>query len=200
MKTYADLDLKKIRDDCGLDFARHTYSQGQCSCCYGPQDMGEEWWVKGKKPQKIVAKRDAAGKSVSYTWDRDIDKYTYILFKNADNGSGRIKSLKEPVKNHTFVEHRVSSNEQLEKVCQMLQEQLGAMYYVEMPEDQNFCIDIYYGTIFTVSEVLEMVRLRDHDLRKGSWFYFDDVKGRMEPVTFDASLRKAKCSQVIHFI
>lgn len=34
MKTYADFDLIKIRDDCRLDFARHTYGPRQCSCCY----------------------------------------------------------------------------------------------------------------------------------------------------------------------
>lgn len=27
MKTYADLNLKKLRDECGLDFAHYTYQR-----------------------------------------------------------------------------------------------------------------------------------------------------------------------------
>ena len=58
MKTYADLDLFAIRDECGLYFARHTYSRNQCSCCYGPLDMPAKYWAKGKKPRLIAAAPD----------------------------------------------------------------------------------------------------------------------------------------------
>lgn len=200
MKTYADLNLKKIRDDCGLDFARHTYGRGQCSCCYGPQDMGKKWWVKGEKPKKIVAKRDETGKPLSYVWDRKMNEFTYILFDNAENGSGRIKSLKEPIKNHTYVSYKVKSQEQLEKICEMLQEQLGTRYLVEVPQEGHTCICIFYGNIYTVDEMLTKIKNRDYHLRKGKWYYFDDIKGRMDHVIFDASIRKTKYNYVIQFI
>lgn len=138
MKTYAELDLLKIRDECGLDFARHTYSKGQCSCCYGPRDMAAHWWVKGKKPKKIKIGEGA------YEWGGDTRNFTYILFKNADNGSGRIKNLSEPVKDYTCVEYRFKDEEQKNKVCQMLQDQLGDEYNVIVPKDESCCIIIRY--------------------------------------------------------
>ena len=98
IKIYADLDLKRIRDDCGLDFARHTYSKGQCSCCYTPLDMPTKYWAKGKKPKKINVTRDQKGDINSYQWDRDTNEIPFILFKNANNGCGVINSLEEPIK------------------------------------------------------------------------------------------------------
>ena len=140
MKTYADLDLIKIRDECGLDFARHTYSKGQCTCCYGPTDMAAHWWAKGKKPKKIPI--DTSGRF--YKWDRDISNMTYILFKNAYNCGGRIKSLDEPIKDHTCIGYVFRDEEQKLKVCRMLQDQLGDEYKVEVPEDDLTCIIINY--------------------------------------------------------
>lgn len=199
MKTYADLDLNKIRDDCGLDFARHTYSPGQCSCCYGPEDMGKGW-AKGKKPKKIVTKQDSKGKPTAYTWDRNISNYTYILFKNAENGRGCIKSLDEPVKDHTCISYRVSSLEQMHKICSMLQEQLGTHYLVEEPEDDHRCICIYYGNVYSVKEVLEMVKEGNPRLRKGYWYYLKNSADPKKIVNFDASLRKRIDETIIHFV
>lgn len=142
MKTYADLDLEKIRDDCGLDFARHTYSKGQCSCCYGPLDMPAQYWANGKKPKKINVTRNVKGEINSYQWDRDTSNIPYILFKNTDNGGGRIKSLDEPVTDYTCVEYHFISEEQQHKVCEMLQEQLGEEYMVIAPKDQYHCVII----------------------------------------------------------
>lgn len=142
MKAYADLNLKKIRDDCGLEFARHTYSKGQCSCCYGPLDMPAQYWAKGKKPKKINVRRSKEGKIESFEWNKDVDKIPYILFKNANNGGGWIKSLNEPVKDYTYVKYHFISCEQRHKVCQMLQEQLGEEYVVIEPQSQYVCITI----------------------------------------------------------
>lgn len=136
MKTYRDLDLKEIRDACGLDFAYHTYSKGQCSCCYGPLDM-RRGWAKGKKPKKIVLDER------TFKWDRDTNDIAYILFKNADNGSGRIKSLDEPIEDYTCIEYHFTSKEQMLNVCDMLQQQLGDEYSVEVPESNNFCIVLH---------------------------------------------------------
>lgn len=124
MKTYGDLELAKIRDACSLDFARHTYSRGQCSCCFGPMDMPDEYWAGGKKP---------VGKA--------IDELTYILFKNAENGRG-IRGLLSPVEDYTYVEYSFSSDEQKHQVCQMLQEKLGDEYVVNEPENSMICIEI----------------------------------------------------------
>lgn len=198
MKTYADLNLKKIRDDCGLDFAWHTFNRGQCSCCFGPKDI-KKGWAKGKNPQKIVTKQEANGKAAAHTPDQDTDNYTYILFKNADNGSGRIKSLNEPVTDHTYILHRVSSPEQMHKICSMLQEQLGPQYLVKEPEEDLYCICIYYGNIYPVKEVLDMIKESNPRLRKGYWYYFNDVEPK-EIVKFDATLRKRMDEEIIHFV
>lgn len=71
MKIYSDLDLKAIRDEVGLDFAHFTYQRGMCSCCYGPKNLPKMYW----KNKTIPAH----------------DNYTYLLFKNADNGSGIVR-------------------------------------------------------------------------------------------------------------
>lgn len=200
MKTYADLDLIKIRNECGLDFARHTYSKGQCSCCYGPLDMPAKYWAKGKKPKKINVTRNEKGRVTSYQWDRDTDEIPYILFKNANNGSGRIKSLDEPVRNYTCVEYHFVSEEQKHKVCQMLQEQLGAEYLVVEPENEYVCIEILLGEIFTVEQVQEMIRDRDYRLRKGEWYYMTDgSECARTKVSFDSALRTAKYQDIIWF-
>lgn len=199
-KTYAELDLKKIRDDCGLDFARHTYSPGQCSCCYGPEDMGKKWWAKGKKPKKIITKRDSSGKPCGYKWDRDINRCTFILFNNADNGSGPIKSLEEPIENYTYVSYNVSSREQLDKVCAMLQEQLGTDYLVEKPKNECYSICIYYGKVYSAKDVWKMIKERDYRLRKGLWFYYNSKGETMEAVKFDATMRKKMDCDTIHFV
>ena len=136
MKTYRDLDLKTIRDSCGLDFAYHTYNKGQCSCCYGPLDIGRGW-AKGKRPKKIVLDER------TFTWDRDIDDIAWILFKNAWNGSGRIESLDEPIEDYTCIEYNFTSKEQMLNVCDMLQQQLGDEYSVEVPESNNVCIVLH---------------------------------------------------------
>lgn len=136
MKPYKDLDLLKIRDECGLDFARHTYSKGQCSCCYGPLDMAAHWWAKGKKPKKKqIADR-------VWEWDRNTDEITFILFKNAANGSGVITSLEEPIKDNTRISYKFKDDKQKNKVCDMLQEQLGDEYEVIVPESKLKCIVI----------------------------------------------------------
>ena len=140
MKTYADLDLVKIREECRLDFARHTYSKGQCSCCYGPVDMPAKYWAKGKKPKRINKEYDKDGRLRSWSYDRNLRTISYILFKNAYNGSGYIKSLDEPVRDCTCIEYRFANDEQKMKVCEMLQEQLGDEYEVEVPENALTCI------------------------------------------------------------
>lgn len=120
-KTYGELDLKKIREECGLDFAHFTYKKGQCSCCYTPKDMAAKYWHNGIIPTG--------------------NDYTYILFKNAENGSGTV-TANDTIRNYTCVEWNMS-DEQLAKVCDMLQEQLGNDYYVEKPLDEGTTIIIW---------------------------------------------------------
>lgn len=69
LKRYKDLNLKEIREKTGIDFAHFTFQPGMCSCCYGPEDLPSLYW----KDRRIKH-----------------DNYSYILFKNADNGSGSV--------------------------------------------------------------------------------------------------------------
>ena len=141
MKTYGELNLKAIREACDLDFAHYTFGRGQCSCCYGPLDMAKRYWRNGKKPVKVLENR-----LIHYELDGqryDTNKTTYILFKNAYNGVGRIKSKDEPIKNRTYIAYRFEDDEQKQKVCSMLQDQLGNEYVVQVPQNKLTCIAIF---------------------------------------------------------
>lgn len=120
---YKDLNLKKIRDDNGLDFAHFTYQRGMCSCCYGPKDLPKRYWKGNTIPAD------------------DYDDYTYLLFKNADNGSGHVKRTDE-IEDYTCIGWDFPM-EKLEKVCKDLQAQLGEEYVVLMPTDKLTCILIF---------------------------------------------------------
>ena len=119
---YGDLNLKKIRDDNGLDFAHFTYQRGMCSCCYGPKDLPKRYWRGNTIPS-------------------DGYDYTYLLFKNADNGRGHVKRTDE-IDNHTCIGWDFPM-EKMEKICKDLQEQLGDKYVVLMPTNTHTCISIY---------------------------------------------------------
>lgn len=119
---YGDLNLKKIRDDNGLDFAHFTYQRGMCSCCYGPRDLPKRYWRGNIIPD-------------------DDYEYTYLLFKNADNGSGHVKRTDE-IENYTCIEWDFPV-EKLEKVCKDLQGQVGNEYVVMVPPNEWNCIIIF---------------------------------------------------------
>lgn len=117
---YKDLNLKKIRDDNGLDFAHFTYQPGMCSCCYGPKDLPKRYWRGNVIPEK------------SY------DDCTYLLFKNADNGSGHVKRA-DVIQHYTCIEWKFPI-EKLRKICNDLQNQLPNYYAVMMPPNKSHCI------------------------------------------------------------
>ena len=133
---YKDLNLKKIRDDNGLDFAHFTYQKGMCSCCYGPLDMAGRYWRGGKKPVEVqvdgFTHYEFDGKRVKHG---DIQ---YLLFKNAYNGSGRV-TRNDEIEDYTCIGWSFPM-EKLEKVCKDLQAQLGGEYVVLMPPDEYSCI------------------------------------------------------------
>ena len=142
MKQYKDLDLKKIMDAENLDFARWTYSRGQCSCCYGPLDMPARFWKNGKKPQRHFLSED------KQTWDYQLngekfhtDSMKYILFKNANNGSGTVTE-DDFIKDYTCIGYQLDFPDQVKRVCDMLRDQLDEDYVVEMPRNENHCIVI----------------------------------------------------------
>lgn len=120
---YNELNLKKIREDNDLDFAHFTYQRGMCSCCYGPKDLPKRYWKNGVIP--------------------DGDDYTYILFKNANNGSGIVKGTDE-IKDYTCIEWAFPL-EKLYNVCGDLQKQLGDGYVVFVPNDNSTCIMVFYS-------------------------------------------------------
>ena len=144
MKKYGDLDLRKIREDNGLDFAHYTYMRGQCSCCYGPMDMPARYWHGSKKPVEI---RKKTGKNTSFHYELDgkpfdMDEMKYILFKNANNGSGIVRKS-DVIDDYTCIEYSyVLHGEPLEKICRDLAEQLDEDYVVIVPDAEISCIVI----------------------------------------------------------
>lgn len=126
---YKDLNLKKIREDNDIDFAHFTYQKGMCSCCYGPKDLPKRYWRGGVIPEH--------------------DNYTYLLFKNADNGSGIVKRDDEICCNSYDCIGWDFPIEKLESVCKDLQVQLGDEYVVFKPKNHRYCIVICKkGTIY----------------------------------------------------
>lgn len=144
MKTYGDLNLKQIREDNGLDFAHFTYLKGQCSCCYGPMDMPARYWHRSKKPVEI---RKKTGKNASFHYELDgkpfdMDGMKYILFKNANNGSGTVKKS-DTIDDYTCIGYSENLyGEKLEKICRDLARQLDEDYVVIVPKTSMRCIMI----------------------------------------------------------
>lgn len=141
MKKYGDLNLRKIREDNDLDFAHFTYRKGQCSCCYGPLDMAARYWKK--KPVYVVDKpaTQTSGGWGHYELDGEkinTDSIQYVLFKNANNGSGT-KTKNDDIGKYTCVSWKMPQDK-LKKVCQDLKSQLDEDYTVYMPTSDMFCI------------------------------------------------------------
>jgi hypothetical protein len=127
MKIYKDLNLKEIREKLDIDFAHFTYGKDQCSCCYGPEDMPKLYRKKGINDNEIKS---------------------YILFKNANNGSGVVTKY-DYIRHCTYISWNLSVL-QLEGVVKMLQEQLGDEYIVEKPENNGSCIVIKEKSLMDV--------------------------------------------------
>jgi len=119
-KIYEDLDLKALREELNIDFAHFTYKKDQCSCCYGPKDLPSLYWK-----DKVIPEGD---------------DYSYILFKNAHNGRGSV--TKYDTIGHVNIQWGNLSEEQLDGVCRILQEQLGYGYKVTKPKTSLYCIEI----------------------------------------------------------
>jgi hypothetical protein len=132
---YKDLNLKKIRDDNDLDFAHFTYQKGMCSCCYGPKDLPKRYWRNGVIPEH--------------------NDYQYILFKNADNGSGVVKRDDELCDNAYECIGWDFPIEKLENVCKDLQAQVGNEYVVFKPKSHRRCILICKKGTLYLEEHLE---------------------------------------------
>lgn len=117
---YKELNLRKIREDFGLDFAHFTYLPGMCSCCYTPLDFPLRYWHGGVKPANM-------------------DNVQYLLFKNADNGRGCVKATDNIEK--PYIEWDFPM-EKLAPICKALQEQLGNEYVVLIPPNSSLCIHV----------------------------------------------------------
>ena len=118
---YRDLCLKQIREANDLDFAHFTYQIGMCSCCYDPKHLPKRYWKDGIIPEH--------------------DDYTYLLFKNADNGSGIVRR-DDIIEGGTCIEWGFPE-EKLENVCRDLQKQLSDEYVVLVPKSHFYCIIVY---------------------------------------------------------
>lgn len=139
MIKYGDLKLKYFTTYAGLDFAHYTYGKHQCSCCYGPFYMPARYWKDGKKPPRYIEGTETyneKGELISGQ-PREI---SYILFKNAYNGSGAV-TKKDLIEDHTYIGWKMPA-EKLGLVCDMLAKQLGKDYRVLKPLDKDYCIQI----------------------------------------------------------
>lgn len=134
MKKYKDLDLKKIREELDIDFAHFTYKPGMCSCCYGPTDLPKMYWRNKIVQSNKISFSPIEGNIV------DDNHYTYLLFKNADNGSGHVKK-EDYIDNSTCIEWGFEI-EKLDKACRLLLEQLGEEYSILVPKTGHSCIQI----------------------------------------------------------
>ena len=141
---YKELNLKKIREDNDLDFAHFTYQAGMCSCCYGPKDLPKRYWRNNTIPEG--------------------DDYTYLLFKNANNGSGIVRRDDE-ICCHSY--ECVSWDfpiEKLENVCKDLQSQLGSEYVVLVPPNKMHCIIVCEaGTRYVESHIKDGYKTIQND-------------------------------------
>ena len=113
---YKDLNLKELREKCDIDFAHYTYRKNQCTCCYGPKDMAKKYWRNGEIKE---------------------NNFTYILFKNANNGSGVVKAQDE-IKDVQYIEW-VLPPEKLEPVCKELKSQMPE-YTIFVPKEPVYTI------------------------------------------------------------
>ena len=69
-----------------LDFIHFTYKPGQCSCYYGPLDQAMKHWRKDFL-EALGVHNHKEYNAINH--NRSIFDYAkYIIFKNADNGSG----------------------------------------------------------------------------------------------------------------
>lgn len=133
LKTYGELNLKEIRELAGLDFAHFTYQPGKCSCCFGPIDLPKQYWNK-----EYLAKHNV--KNPRELHDLFIYDYEYLLFKNAENGTGIVRK-NDYILDHTMIEWRFDESK-MNLVIGLLQKQLGNSYDVIKPADNSKCIKI----------------------------------------------------------
>lgn len=108
---YKDLNLAKVRDDNGLDFAHYTYKRDQCCCCYGPKDLPKRYWKNHVIPKG--------------------NNYSYILFNNASNGDGAVRA-NDIIKPISYISWRFPVDK-LTAVGMSLQEQFPDNYKVLIP-------------------------------------------------------------------
>lgn len=163
MQTYGSLNLAKVRDENGLDFAHFTYRRWQCSCCYGPVDLAARYWVKESRPmvieyQRHGIKRQDDAEGITDAEYRSLTDAQYILFKNANNGCGYVTANDTICLPPKWIEGKRSSwrlpryiavnimwNFPLEKmdgVIASLRAQLDSDYVVIKPDNEHTCIII----------------------------------------------------------
>lgn len=116
---YQELNLEKIREDNGLDFAHFTYLRNMCTCCSTPLEFPARYWHRGVKPKTM-------------------DGVQYLIFKNADNGSGRVKKTND-IKDYECISWNFPESKLL-KICKDIQTQLSEEYVVLVPQNEHFCI------------------------------------------------------------
>lgn len=133
-QTYGDLDLIGLRKKLDLDFAHFTYLPHQCSCCYGPYDLPARYWKNNTIPEPR-------------------ESIDFILFKNANNGSGCVRKT-TPLKDYECVSWDLRSDPKcgeplteqevtrLDEICKELSLAYGPDWYVQVPASCSVTIII----------------------------------------------------------
>lgn len=118
---YKDLNLKELREKCDIDFAHYTYARGQCSCCYGPTDMAKRYWRNGEIKE---------------------NNFTYILFKNADNGLGHVTE-NDKIHDIEYIKWALPPDKLVE-VCKELQAQMTeyTIFVPKKPSDTIIAVKV----------------------------------------------------------
>ena len=120
---YKDLDLRAIMEAENLDFAHWTYQRGQCSCCYGPEDQPKRYWRNGDRPEDVYG----------YPGLDEQTRKPIFYFVKIWKG-----------KKYDYNARTILFNDmaQVQRVCNLLQQQLGEEYEVVCPDDMMRCIKI----------------------------------------------------------
>lgn len=132
-KTYKELDLISFRKKEDIDFCHYTYKRGQCSCCYGPSDLPSLYW-KNRTIRK----------------DRDVK---YLLYKNANNGSGTRKGTDE-TNDIDFISWGNLDRTELEKICMDLSINYGEEYVILVPSSDWSTIIVLYKNYYQFSDYI----------------------------------------------
>ena len=120
--------LLELQKEYGIGLVAVTYI-GTCSCCAEPEDFPAEWFFNSEIPE---------------SWN---EVGSRIIFKNAHNGSGELNLNDEYEQEIQFVGYGNVGRETLvnflKGVVEYLNTDTDNKYQLKVPEDTDFCAEIF---------------------------------------------------------